>query len=48
MIVAMNPLFVVVWHFWIGVLLAVPAILLIIGLIVMYVRNVEMPRYPRD
>jgi hypothetical protein len=48
MIVAMTPLFAVVWHFWIGVLLAVPAILLVIGLIVMYVRNVEMPRYPRD
>lgn len=44
----MTPVLAVVWHFWIAVLLVVPSILLVIGLIVMYIRNVEMPRYPRD
>jgi heme/copper-type cytochrome/quinol oxidase subunit 2 len=37
----------VVWHFWIAVAIVVPVILLTIGTIVMYVRKVEMPRYPR-
>jgi amino acid permease len=48
MICDMAPVFAVVWHFWIAVLIAVPAILLVIGLVVSYVRKVEMPRYPRD
>jgi hypothetical protein len=48
MICAMTPVLAVVWHFWIAVALAVPAVLLVIGLIVTYVRKVEMPRYPRD
>ena len=38
----------VVWHFWIAVLIVVPAILLVIGTIVMYVRKVVMPRYPKS
>jgi hypothetical protein len=37
----------VVWHYWIAVALAVPAILLVLITIVMYVRKVVMPRYPR-
>ena len=36
-----------VWHYWIAVALAVPAVLLVIGTIIMYVRKVVMPRYPR-
>lgn len=48
MIVGMNPVLGVVWHFWIAVFLAIPTILLVIGIGVMYLRKVEMPRYPRD
>jgi hypothetical protein len=38
----------VVWHYWIGVALAIPAILLTIATIIGYVRKVVMPRYPRQ
>lgn len=38
----------VVWHFWISVALVVPAILLVVGIGLLYVVKVEMPRYPRD
>jgi hypothetical protein len=48
MIVGMTPVLAVVWHFWISVALAVGAILLVIGIGVMYLKKVEMPRYPRD
>jgi len=48
MIVPMSPVLAVVWHFWIAVLLVIPVILLVIGIGVMYLRKVEMPRYPRD
>jgi len=37
----------VVWHFWIGVALAVPAILLVVTIALLYVVKVEMPRYAR-
>jgi hypothetical protein len=37
-----------VWSFWIAVALFVPAVLLAIGVAVMYVRKVVVPRYPRD
>jgi hypothetical protein len=37
----------VVWHYWIAVALAVPAVLLVIITAVLYVRKVVMPRYPR-
>lgn len=37
----------VVWHFWIGVALVVPAILLVVSIAVLYVVKVEMPRYNR-
>jgi hypothetical protein len=36
----------VVWHYWIAVFLAVPAILLVIATIVGYVTKVSKPRYP--
>lgn len=38
----------VVWHYWIGVALAIPAILLIVATIIGYIAKVVMPRYPRD
>ena len=36
-----------VWHYWIAVALAVPAIGLVIATIIGYVIKVVMPRYTR-
>jgi hypothetical protein len=36
-----------VWHYWIAVALAIPAFLIPIVLVVLYLRIVVMPRYPR-
>lgn len=36
-----------VWSYWIAVALAVPAILVVIGIIGMYLYKVVMPRYPK-
>lgn len=47
MIRSMQSVLGVVWHFWIGVALVIPAILLVIGIIVQYLRKVEAPQYPR-
>lgn len=38
----------VVWTYWIAVALAIPAIGLVIGTIVMYVVKVSKPRYPSE
>jgi hypothetical protein len=38
----------VIWHYWIGVALAIPAILLVVTMAVLYVVKVEMPRYNRE
>lgn len=48
MIYPMHPVLAVVWHFWIAVLLVIPTILLVVGIGVMYLKKVEMPRYPKD
>jgi hypothetical protein len=48
MIGSMNPVLAVVWHFWISVALVAGAIGLILGLGIMYLKKVEMPRYPKD
>ena len=44
----MHVLAAVVWHYWLGVFLFIPAVLLVIGIIIGYVRKVVMPRYPRQ
>jgi hypothetical protein len=36
-----------VWHYWIAVALALPAFLIPVILILVYLRVVVMPRYPR-
>ena len=36
-----------IWHYWIGVVLALAAILTVVGLAVAYVVTVERPRYPK-
>ncbi len=38
----------VIWHYWIGVSLAIPAVLLVVGILVGYLYKVVLPRYPRD
>jgi len=40
-------MFAVVWHYWIAVALAIPAILLILFTIIGYLVKVVGPRYPR-
>lgn len=37
----------VIWHFWIGALLAVGSILTVIAIVVGYLAKVENPRYPK-
>jgi len=36
-----------VWHYWLAVALAIPAVGLVFATIIGYVRKVVMPRYPR-
>jgi amino acid permease len=38
--------FAVVWSYWIGVALVIPAIALVIATIIGYVVKVSKPRYP--
>ena len=42
----MEPILAVVWHYWIGVVLALSAILLAVMTVVMYFRKVVRTRYP--
>ncbi|MFA5565181.1 MAG: hypothetical protein WC184_04920 [Acidimicrobiia bacterium] len=37
----------VVWHYWIGVAIFIPAILLVIATIAGYLTKVSRPRYPK-
>jgi len=43
MILAAN-----VWHFWIGVLLAIPGLAMVIGTVALYTTRVVRPKYPRS
>ncbi len=42
----MNSLVAVVWSYWIGVAIAIPTILVSLGIVVMYLVKVVKPRYP--
>ena len=44
----MHSLLAVVWHQWIAVALVVPSLLLIPALVIMYVKKVVVPRYPKQ
>jgi hypothetical protein len=44
----MHSLLAVVWHQWIAVALVVPALLMIPALVIMYVKKVVVPRYPKQ
>lgn len=37
----------VVWHFWIGLFLAIGAIATVVAVAIGYIVKVEMPRYPK-
>jgi hypothetical protein len=43
----MRPMFAVVWHYWIGVALALGALATVGGLAANYFRKVESTRYPK-
>ncbi len=44
----MSPVLAVVWTFWIAVVLAASAVGAVIMIALLYVKKVELPRYPRD
>jgi hypothetical protein len=37
-----------VWHYWIGVVIVIPALLLVVATIAGYFIKVSRPRYPRS
>jgi hypothetical protein len=37
-----------IWHFWIGVVLAISSILVVLALVVGYVVKIERPQFPRN
>jgi hypothetical protein len=37
-----------VWHYWIGVLIAIPVILVSVGYIAMFLRKTQGPKYGGD
>jgi len=37
-----------VWHYWIGVFIFVPVVLMVVGFTVLYLRKTQSPRYGRD
>lgn len=43
----MRVLAGVIWHYWIGVALMIPAVLLVLGIAIGYLVKVVAPRYPR-
>jgi hypothetical protein len=38
----------VVWHYWIGVLIVIPALLLLVVMFVQYLTKTQAPKYGRD
>lgn len=37
----------VVWHFWLGLILAISVVMTLLGVAVGYIVKVEAPRYPK-
>ena len=44
----MRPMIAVVWHYWIGVALALGAVATVGGVAAAYLKNVESTRYPKE
>lgn len=40
-------MFAVIWHFWIGLFLAIGSLATVIAIVVGYFAKVESPRYPK-
>lgn len=38
----------VVWHYWIGVAIVIPALLVTVALFAQYLRKTQSPKYGRD
>jgi len=43
----MRVMFAVIWHFWLGVALAIGAVGAVIAMVFGYFRTVESQRYPK-
>ena len=43
----MRVMFAVIWHFWLGVALAIGAVATVIAMVAGYFRTVESQRYPK-
>lgn len=43
----MRPMIGVVWHYWIGVALAIGAVATMGGVLAAYLKKVEATRYPK-
>lgn len=41
-------MFAVVWHYWIGVAVMIPALFLTIGIVAQFLRRTQAPKYGRD
>ena len=37
-----------VWHYWIGVFIFVPVMLMLVGFTILFLRKTQSPRYGRD
>jgi hypothetical protein len=44
----MRAMLGVVWHYWVGVVMAVGAVATVVALIAGYLKQVESGRYPRE
>lgn len=44
----MQPMFAVVWHYWIAVALVIGVVVTLAALAAGYLRSVESARYPKD
>ena len=42
----LTPMFAVIWHFWIGLLLTIVAILAVVSVVGGYLKAVTAQRYP--
>ncbi len=40
-------MFAVVWHYWIGVAVFIPAMIVTVALVAQYLRKTQAPKYPR-
>jgi hypothetical protein len=43
----MRPMFAVVWHYWVGVAIAIGAVATLVAMVVGYLKTVESTRYPK-